>query len=179
MATRRQLGFKDNILMIEIKINTDALQNSLNAIAQRTSNTQPLMTQLARIMRNAVQDNFEAGGRPAWAPRKYPSAREGSGLLQASGRLRNSITQNSTATEAMVGTNVEYAAIHNFGGKTSPHLIRPKKGKALKFGGRFAKQVNHPGSNIPARPFMTLQPEDEKALSDAVAEYLVQAIQGR
>lgn len=50
--------------MIEIKINTDTLQNSLNAIAQRTSNTQPLMTQLARIMRNAVLDNFEAGGRP-------------------------------------------------------------------------------------------------------------------
>ena len=50
--------------MIEIKINTETLQNSLNAIAQRTSNTQPLMTQLARIMRNAVLDNFEAGGRP-------------------------------------------------------------------------------------------------------------------
>jgi len=33
---------------------------------------------------------------------------------------------------------VKYAAIHNFGGKTSPHLIKPKKGKALKFGGRFA-----------------------------------------
>lgn len=64
LATRRQLGIKDNILMIEIKINTDTLQNSLNAIAQRTSNTQPLMTQLARIMRNAVLDNFEAGGRP-------------------------------------------------------------------------------------------------------------------
>ncbi|OSI25069.1 phage virion morphogenesis protein [Neisseria dumasiana] len=162
--------------MIEIKINTDALQNSLNAIAQRASNTQPLMTQLARIMRNAVLDNFEAGGRPAWAPHKYPAAREGSGLLQASGRLRNSIAPSSTATEAVVGTNVKYAAIHNFGGKTSPHLIKSKNGKALQFGGRFAKQVNHPGSNIPARPFMTLQPEDEKALSDAVAEYLVKAI---
>ena len=149
--------------MIEIKINTDTLQNSLNAAARRTAHTKPLMTQLARIMRNAVLDNFA----------------EGSGLLQASGRLRNSITPSSTNDTAVVGTNVEYAAIHNFGGKTSPHLIRPKKGKALKFGGRFAKQVNHPGSNIPARPFMTLQPEDEKALSDAVAEYLVQAIQGR
>lgn len=176
MATHRQLGFKDNILMIEIKINTDALQSTLNTIAQRTSNTQPLMTQLARIMRNAVLDNFEAGGRPAWAPRKYPSAREGSGLLQASGRLRNSITQNSTATEAVVGTNVEYAAIHNFGGQTAPHTILPKNGKALKFGGRFAKRVNHPGSKIPARPFMVLQPDDEQALVDAVNDYLDAAL---
>ena len=44
--------------MIKIKINTDALQNSLNAIAQRRSNTQPLMTQLACIMRNVILDNF-------------------------------------------------------------------------------------------------------------------------
>ena len=113
---------------------------------------------------------------PAWAPRKYPSAREGSGLLQASGRLRNSITQNSTATEAVVGTNVEYAAIHNFGGQTAPHTILPKNGKALKFGGRFAKRVNHPGSKIPARPFMVLQPDDEQALVDAVNDYLDAAL---
>ena len=165
--------------MIEIKINTDTLQNSLNAAARRTSHTKPLMTRLARIMRNAVLDNFAAGGRPAWAPRKYLAAREGSGLLQASGRLRNSITPSSTNDTAVVGTNVEYAAIHNFGGKTSPHLIRPKKGKALKFGGRFAKQVNHPGSNIPARPFMTLQPEDERPYPMRGRNILAQAIQGR
>ncbi len=176
METRRQLGIEDNILMIEIKINTDALQNGLNTIAQRTSNTRPLMTQLARIMRNAVLDNFEAGGRPAWAPRKYPSAREGSGLLQDSGRLRDSITQNSTSTEAVVGTNVEYAAIHHFGGQTAPHTILPKNGKALKFGGRFAKRVNHSGSKIPARPFMVLQPDDEQALVDAVNDYLDAAL---
>ncbi len=176
MATRRQLGIEDNILMIEIKINTDALQNSLNAIAQRTSNTRPLMTKLARIMHNAVLDNFESGGRPAWAPRKYPSAREGSGLLQGKGRLRDSIMQDSTATEAVVGTNVEYAAIHHFGGQTAPHTILPKKGKALKFGGRLAKRVNHPGSKIPARPFMVLQPDDEQALVDAVNDYLDAAL---
>lgn len=162
--------------MIEIKINTQAFENSLNMLAQRTANTRPLMGDLARIMRNAVLDNFEAGGRPAWVPRKYPAAREGSGLLQASGRLRNSITPSADNNTAVVGTNVPYAAIHHFGGQTPPHLIKPKKKKALKFGGRFAKQVNHPGSKIPARPFMTLAPEDERALADAVSDYLAAAI---
>lgn len=51
--------------MNKIKINTDALQNSLNAIEQRTSNYQSLMTQLAYIIRNAVVDNFEASGHYA------------------------------------------------------------------------------------------------------------------
>ena len=162
--------------MIEIKINTDTLQNSLNAIAQRTSNTQPLMTQLARIMRNAVLDNFEAGGRPRGLRASIRPRVKDRGCCRPVGVLRNSITQNSTATEAVVGTNVEYAAIHNFGGQTAPHTILPKNGKALKFGGRFAKRVNHPGSKIPARPFMVLQPDDEQALVDAVNDYLDAAL---
>ena len=52
--------FVDILSMIEIEINTDTLQNSLNAVARRTAHTKPLMTRLARIMRNAVLDNFAA-----------------------------------------------------------------------------------------------------------------------
>lgn len=159
--------------MIEIKINTGSLESRLNEAAAKISNTRPLMGEMARIMRNAVMDNFEAQGRPSWKPRQSGGNHA---LLQQSGRLRNSITPSHSANEAVVGTNVVYAAIHHFGGQTSPHIIRPKNGKALKFGGRFAKQVNHPGSKIPARPFMSLQPEDEQMLADAVADYLDAAI---
>lgn len=163
--------------MIEIKINTQELENRLNEAAAKIGNTKPLMADLARIMHNAVMENFEAGGRPArWEPHKYPTLRKGSGILQATGRLRNSITQTSTGSEAVVGTNVVYAAIHHFGGKTAAHVIRPKRAKALRFGGRFAKQATHPGSKIPARPFMVLPPEDEQALIEAVNNYLDTAL---
>ena len=57
------------------------------------------------------------------------------------------------------GTDVIYARIHEKGGTTKPHVIRPKKeGGWLRFfkDGNlvFAKKVNHPGSVIPPRPFI-------------------------
>lgn len=49
--------------------------------------------------------------------------------------------------------NVDVAGFNEYG--TRPHVIRPKRGKALRFqtGGRvvFARRVNHPGT--PARPW--------------------------
>ena len=54
--------------------------------------------------------------------------------------------------------DVKYAAIQEYGGKTSAHEILPDKARALAFmiGGtlRFAKSVHHPGSTIPARPYL-------------------------
>ncbi len=54
--------------------------------------------------------------------------------------------------------DVKYGAIHEFGGRTSPHVIEAKNALALKFtvGGReiFRRKVNHPGSQMPERSFM-------------------------
>lgn len=161
--------------MIIFEINTQALHMSLEELESRLKNRRPLMANLGRIMANAVDDNFAANGRPGWKPLKYPRPRGGSGILQDSGRLRNSMTTHADNRAAVVGTNLAYAAIHHYGGQTRPHTIRPKNGKALAFGGRVYKKVNHPGSKIPARPFMTLQPEDEQALAEAVADYLNRA----
>ena len=36
-------------------------------------------------------------------------------ILSNTGRLRNSIRARNTRTEAIVGTNIKYAAVHNFG----------------------------------------------------------------
>jgi len=53
---------------------------------------------------------------------------------------------------------VNYAAIHEFGGKTPAHDIVATKSKALSFiagGSRvFATTVNHPGSQMPERSFL-------------------------
>ncbi len=53
----------------------------------------------------------------------------------------------------------KYAAIHEFGGSTPPHTIIAHKSDNLMFIGKdgglvFRESVNHPGSNIPPRPFM-------------------------
>lgn len=56
------------------------------------------------------------------------------------------------------------AAIQERGGRTEPHIIKPKLRKVLKFGiagiagfggdAVFATEVNHPGGNHPAMPFL-------------------------
>ncbi|MES2707135.1 MAG: phage virion morphogenesis protein [Verrucomicrobiota bacterium] len=73
--------------------------------------------------------------------------------LQKSTALRQSVRVVG-AGGVTIGSDRLYAAIHQLGGKTPPHIIRPKNKKALKFGGTFAKKVNHPGSRIPSRPYM-------------------------
>lgn len=89
-----------------------------------------------------------------------------SGLKVRSGSLLNSI--GGTKKVYMEGDNtyagqigsagVPYARIHELGGTTKPHEIRPRNKLALKFSGGngdvFAKVVRHPGSKIPARPYM-------------------------
>ena len=84
-------------------------------------------------------------------------------LKNRTGTLRRSITAHppeSTGTiiTGRVGTNIEYATIHEFGGKTPAHDIFPKRGRALAFNWKgkdvvFAK-VSHPGSTMPERSFM-------------------------
>jgi len=92
------------------------------------------------------------------------------------GDLRRSIRATKSGDGVLVGTDKRYARIHEFGGKTRPHEIRPRVGKALAFfwpkaggasrirGPRFRgsvratgslavfRKVRHPGSVIPKRP---------------------------
>ena len=69
------------------------------------------------------------------------------------------VTNSSNEVSGRVySSGLPYAAIQEFGGKTSPHIIEAKNGKALAFnlGGKqvFLKKVNHPGSNIKASRYM-------------------------
>jgi phage gpG-like protein len=99
-----------------------------------------------------------------------------------SGALHDSIAASVTAdadgVRASVGSegDVKYAAIQEYGGKTSAHEILPVKGDVLVFvtgsGQHFARRVEHPGSLIPERSYLRSSLEDMKeeiltALADA------------
>lgn len=88
----------------------------------------PAMRSLARVLKTGTQLRFRSARDPdgeAW-PRSRRASEQGGQTLSLSRRLRNSITSASTSTTASVGTNVLYAAIHQFGG-----VIRAKKGPFL------------------------------------------------
>jgi phage gpG-like protein len=107
-------------------------------------------------------------------------------LKARTGRLRRSIhgevrAAGASSIQGEAATNVEYAAIHEYGGTTAPHDILPKRGRALAFAmnGRqfvFAK-VHHPGSKIPERSFMRsaldeMSPEIRAEFKDALTRVL-------
>lgn len=109
-------------------------------------------------------------------------------LNVVTGALRRSIF-SATDDEGSAGVwgraasagDVKYAAIHEFGGKTSAHEIVPDKAKVLAFmvGGKqvFAARVHHPGSQMPERSFMRsslgdMRVEIVDGLKEAVREGL-------
>src|SRR3984957_831423 len=88
----------------------------------------------------------------------------GAVLNTSSGALRDSIAAGVTADSDGVLTSVgsegdvKYAAIQEYGGKTSAHEILPAKADVLAFvagdGQHFARRVEHPGSLIPERSYL-------------------------
>lgn len=97
-------------------------------------------------------------------------------LKMRSGRLLNSIKAQMRESQyalymRVYSSGVPYARIHEYGGKTRPHLILPKNVQALHFmvkgQGVFAARVNHPGSVIPERSYMRSSLADLKTLITA------------
>lgn len=154
--------------LIEIRVTVDSLEQALERLERGLHNASPMMKEMAFVMNDAVMENFENGGRPKWLGKTTGEASK----LQDTGRLKSSIIQLYDPTTAIVGTNLVYAAIHQFGGKTRPHVIRPRNKKALAFNGRVVSKVNHPGSDIPARPFLALTEEDSTELELVAQNYL-------
>lgn len=99
------------------------------------------------------------------------AAQEGGKTLIQSAQLRNSIHAKSDTSGFALGTNVKYAATHQFGepGRT----IRARKKKALRFqvGGKWVtkKQVR---ITIPARPFLGLSEDDMQEMKATVEEFI-------
>ncbi len=138
--------------MIEIQIdNLFVVQNQIERLSRGVSdNRYLLMRRLAGTMRYAVAQNFKQGGRPEWLALKYRSGIP----LNDTGALRQSIDELSDNDTALVGTNMVYAAIHQFGG----------------WAGRNRKVY------IPARPFLQLTNEDKQDLMDDVQDYFASLI---
>lgn len=137
--------------MIEVKINNIfVVQNQIERLREGVENRYRLMERLAGTMHYAVHMNFRSGGRPKWLGLKY---RNGKPLVDTEG-LRESITKLADNDTAVVGTNMVYAAIHNFGGMA----------------GRNRKV------RIPQREFLTLTNQDKQDLMDDVQDYFANLI---
>lgn len=142
---------------IEIKIDNKELNQVLNKLFEKTSNLRPLMKSIAGTMADAVEENFKQEGRPEWEKLKESTIklRTQKGywpgkILQMRGELVASITSNYDESSAIVGSNKEYARIHQLGGDAG----RNKKTK------------------IEARPYLKLDAKDLNKILEKTLNYL-------
>lgn len=158
---------------ITISVEDAAARAMLNKLGQM--DTAPLMRRLGERIQAWTQDRFDANQQQApdgtpWAKLNPKYAQNKPRHLQnrkltLSGHLRKSIRwQLLDSQSVLVGTNVKYAAIHQFGG-----TIRPKKGKALAFGGRFVQSVT-----IPARPYLGISEQDNKEIREIIKDWVLE-----
>ena len=143
---------------IEIKFDNQEVHNKLLDLAKRTQNLRPLMKNIASIFAYSTEENFKEEGRPEkWVDlaestkkqrtkqRKWPGQ-----ILQVEGKLSASISTYYDNDSAVIGSNLEYAAIHQLGGQAGKN-----------------KKVE-----IPARPYLKLTDDDFNEILDATEHYL-------
>ena len=143
---------------IEIKIDNKNIERKLLELAQKGENLRPLMKNIAGIFASATEENFKNEGRPdKWTElseatkkqrtkqKKWPGQ-----ILQVSGQLASSISTQYDDDSAIIGSNLDYAAIHQLGGQAGKN-----------------KKVE-----IPARPYLKLTDDDFNEILDATKNFL-------
>lgn len=101
-------------------------------------------------------------------PRRKPGARRMWQTIRPI-KARRAGSDTWTAGLEAGSADVKHARIQELGGQTRPHVIVPKRARFLVFywprvsAVVYFRKVNHPGSRIPARPY--LRPAIERAKS--------------
>ena len=181
--------------MVTLTYNGNAIV-SLDATAEQLANLSPLMTVIAARLHQDTLRNFQTSGAffpgPVWKVSKRVEKKGGKTLIKNS-ILRNSIHAESGADYAKVGTDLVYAAIHQFGGPiTIParhqvlafnaaglFLSHKKaatwKRKSIKI---WAGKIGAHTIQMPARPFLpvdaagNLSPETVAFIQDQAGKFL-------
>lgn len=143
---------------IEIKVDNKAVNERLLELAKRGENLRPLMKNIAGIFASSTEDNFREEGRPdKWTEladitkenRKKKDKWPGQ-ILQVEGQLASSVNTQYDDNSAVIGSNLDYAAIHQLGGKAGSN-----------------KKVT-----IPARPYLKLTDDDLEEILQQITLYL-------
>lgn len=142
----------------------EALNGRIDRLLKGLKNPTPMLWALAKegeeqTHRRIVEDKHGPNGEiwPEWSPAYRATRHENQDKLDATGDLIKSLTAFADAQTAGWGTNVTYAAIHQFGGKAG------RKHTA----------------EIPARPYFGVSNENLKELLDIAESWLDRLLWGQ
>ena len=193
---------------ITIEVDDAPIRAALNAFAERGGDLSAVMADLGAAMLTSTQQRFEAQAAPGgekWAPfapstlKRMPLRRRANPfLLRDKANLYSSIHADTGDAFAEVGSNLAYAAIHQFGGtvkipereQTATFIIVPKGAATTKDGRRvgsrlrFAKastrsKTRHERTfkagghsvTIPARPYLGIDDADRTEILAIIEDH--------
>lgn len=119
-----------------VVINGDEiLQARFKSMARKIKNRRPLFKRIGIKLLNKINEGFEQEENDGkkWTPLAESTIaqrrKEGKGamILQDTGRLKGSYTSQVTGDTLRVGTNVEYAPIHEFGKDVPKRPMLPSR----------------------------------------------------
>lgn len=140
---------------VAISIGDADLRRARRAMAElmrRGRDLKPAMEEIGSYLVSETLHRFETETRPEggpWVP-SVRAATEGGQTLTDRAHLRQSITYVAGADSVQVGSNLVYAAIHQFGGRAG-------RGRSVA---------------LPARPYLGLAPGDDAEIAAILDDYL-------
>ena len=159
---------------MSLDLGHEPMAAALAELQARGEDPSPAMDEIGAAMVTVTLLRFERGEDPdgnAWLPSLRVQHQGGQTLVDRA-ILRDSITHVFDAQSVAWGTNVIYAAIHQFGG-----TIKAKDDGFLTFvvpgvGFRRKKQVT-----IPARPYLGINADDQGEITDILRDHIAGAVQ--
>jgi phage virion morphogenesis protein len=194
-------------MAVAIAVKTEGIKELQEAVKNKLEhfrNIRSPLSNIATLMYKSVMQNFQEEGtdKEKWKPLSWftlwvKSVRSKKKtktpkILQDTGYLRMSISPETTENSAIVGTNVKYGRLHQFGGVSEPGEVevgpfyrnypstyrgRPVKpetiAKRRSSQVRVSKFVMHfkGGHKIPARPFLYLREKHKEMIKETCRKW--------
>ena len=165
-------------VILDISREDQGVRKRLERIQERFDDLRPGLKIVGEIVQGSILQNFEVGGRPRkWKrlsditikerteQKKWPGQ-----ILVRSGRMKSSIDYQVQPDELVVFATDKRTAVHQFGAKKGSFgevrvWVRPHKRGERSVKGHY-RTMRLPWGDIPARPFMMVQAEDWRDISE-------------
>ena len=162
-----------------------ALETRLADLLTKFGDLTVLMDRIGQAMETTTAERWDAEISPEGIPWKKSNKPEGKTLIGdgkrgPSARLKNSITHKASRDSVRIGTNVIYAAIHQYGFSGSQSVKAHKRTVTSIFGRRLSRPLEQRigaftrTMTMPARPFLGVSTEDEAEISAQFEDFLLE-----
>ena len=166
---------------VRIEVDDKELRGALARLAGLGEDLSRPLRDVGQYLVTETNLRFETERGPGGLPWKESgrALAQGGQTLSDSGRLKQSVTLRVGARDVQVGTNVRYAAIHQFGG-----TIRAKTSKGLRFRLPWLKAAGESGwrrvqsVTLPARPFLGVDATDREEIALILQKHLARLAAG-